>query len=115
MRASSTLNRFGTLRFVVFGFHFKTALFMFTDDLKPITESGLSSNPHYLKYIAAAARVAEAMANDVLVAPIESSVIPLPHQINVLSRALSGERIRYLLADEVGLGKTIEAGLIFVS
>ena len=83
-----------------------------TEDLKPISESGLSSNSHYLKYIAAAARVAEAMANDVLIAPIESSVIPLPHQIHVLSRALSGERIRYLLADEVGLGKTIEAGLI---
>ena len=82
------------------------------NDLKPLSESGLSSNPNYLKYLAAATRVAEAMANDVLVAPIESSVIPLPHQIHVLSRALSGERIRYLLADEVGLGKTIEAGLI---
>ena len=29
-----------------------------------------------------------------------------------MSRAVSGERVRYLLADEVGLGKTIEAGLI---
>jgi SNF2 family DNA or RNA helicase len=29
-----------------------------------------------------------------------------------LSRAISGDRVRYLLADEVGLGKTIEAGLI---
>jgi len=48
----------------------------------------------------------------VLLAPIESSVIPLPHQIKALSRAISSDRIRYLLADEVGLGKTIEAGLI---
>jgi superfamily II DNA or RNA helicase len=47
-----------------------------------------------------------------LLAPIESSVIPLPHQIKALSRAIAGDRIRYLLADEVGLGKTIEAGLI---
>ncbi|MCS5694994.1 DEAD/DEAH box helicase [Desulfofundulus thermocisternus] len=29
-----------------------------------------------------------------------------------LSRAISGNRVRFLLADEVGLGKTIEAGLI---
>ena len=47
-----------------------------------------------------------------LLAPMESNVIPLPHQIHALSRAVSGDSIRYLLADEVGLGKTIEAGLI---
>jgi superfamily II DNA or RNA helicase len=72
-----------------------------------------------IAYVAAAAKVAELLegatsATDghVLLAPMESSVIPLPHQINVLSRAISGDRVRYLLADEVGLGKTIEAGLI---
>jgi superfamily II DNA or RNA helicase len=63
-------------------------------------------------YVASAARVADALTQDVLLAPIESSVIPLPHQIKALSRAIAGDRIRYLLADEVGLGKTIEAGLI---
>ncbi|HOW74317.1 MAG TPA: helicase-related protein, partial [Phycisphaerae bacterium] len=62
--------------------------------------------------IAAAARVADALTQDVLLAPIESSVIPLPHQIRALSRAIANDRVRYLLADEVGLGKTIEAGLI---
>ena len=65
-----------------------------------------------IAYVAAAARVADALTQDVLIAPIESSVIPLPHQIRALSRAISRDRIRYLLADEVGLGKTIEAGLI---
>jgi superfamily II DNA or RNA helicase len=39
-------------------------------------------------------------------------VVPLPHQLYALNRAMSRDRIRYLLADEVGLGKTIEAGLI---
>ncbi|KKK70119.1 hypothetical protein LCGC14_2927180, partial [marine sediment metagenome] len=63
-------------------------------------------------YVTAAARVADALTQDMLLAPIESSVIPLPHQIRALSRAISGDRVRYLLADEVGLGKTIEAGLI---
>jgi superfamily II DNA or RNA helicase len=65
-----------------------------------------------IAYVASAARVADALTQDVLLVPIESSVIPLPHQIKALSRAISGDRIRYLLADEVGLGKTIEAGLI---
>lgn len=63
-------------------------------------------------YAASAARVADALTHDVLLAPIESSVIPLPHQIQALSQAFAGDRLRYLLADEVGLGKTIEAGLI---
>lgn len=39
-------------------------------------------------------------------------MIPLPHQLHVLHRALSNNNIRYILADEVGLGKTIEAGMI---
>ncbi len=65
-----------------------------------------------MTYLAAAARVADALTQEVLLAPIESSVIPLPHQIRALSRAISSDRVRYLLADEVGLGKTIEAGLI---
>lgn len=42
-----------------------------------------------------------------------SSIIELePHQINVVRRVLSDASQRYLLADEVGLGKTIEAGVI---
>lgn len=82
-------------------------------DLQPEIESGR------IAYVAAAAKVAEVLegstsASDghVLLAPMESNVIPLPHQIHALSRAISGDRVRYLLADEVGLGKTIEAGLV---
>ncbi|WP_322488364.1 DEAD/DEAH box helicase [Chloroflexus sp.] len=72
----------------------------------------LALNSHHLTYRVAAARIADALAQDVLLAPVESSVIPLPHQLRALSRAISTDRVRYLLADEVGLGKTIEAGLI---
>ena len=68
--------------------------------------------PQAVSYVAAAARVADALTQDVLLAPIEASVIPLPHQISALGRAIEHDRVRYLLADEVGLGKTIEAGLI---
>ena len=69
-------------------------------------------SPHRISYVTAAARIADALERDTLIAPLEASVIPLPHQIHALSRAMSGDRVRYLLADEVGLGKTIEAGLI---
>jgi SNF2 family DNA or RNA helicase len=37
---------------------------------------------------------------------------PLPHQIDVTRRVIHEMRGRAILADEVGLGKTIEAGLI---
>src|ERR1700732_1133763 len=37
---------------------------------------------------------------------------PLPQHLLAERKGISGDRIRYLLADEVGLGKTIEAGLI---
>ena len=79
--------------------------------LVPASEAG-GWNKDRLTYLAAAARIADALSDDVLLAPIEAPVIPLPHQIKALSRAVSGDRVRYLLADEVGLGKTIEAGLI---
>jgi len=87
-----------------------------------LTELAIHPTPlisHHIAYITAAAKVAEVLegssgASDghVLLAPMESNVIPLPHQIHALSRAISGDRVRYLLADEVGLGKTIEAGLV---
>ncbi|HDL86309.1 MAG TPA: helicase, partial [Candidatus Acetothermia bacterium] len=79
--------------------------------LAPLEDAG-TGTADGIAYVASAARVADALTQDVLLAPIESSVIPLPHQIWALSRAIAGDRVRYLLADEVGLGKTIEAGLI---
>jgi ATP-dependent helicase HepA len=36
----------------------------------------------------------------------------IPHQIDVVRRVLQDPRQRYFLADEVGLGKTIESGVI---
>ncbi|ADJ27042.1 DEAD/DEAH box helicase [Nitrosococcus watsonii] len=91
----------------------RSALRPLSADLQPDIETGR------IAYVAAAAKVAEVLegstsATDghVLLAPMESNVIPLPHQIHALSRAISGDRVRYLLADEVGLGKTIEAGLV---
>jgi len=91
----------------------RSALRPLSADLRPEIEAGR------IAYVAAAAKVAEVLEGStsateghVLLAPMESNVIPLPHQIHALSRAISGDRVRYLLADEVGLGKTIEAGLV---
>lgn len=83
-----------------------------SDQVKTLEEATQLLDHYYLSYIAAAGRVADILTQDLLLAPIESSVIPLPHQIRALSRAIFNDRVRYLLADEVGLGKTIEAGLI---
>jgi superfamily II DNA or RNA helicase len=66
----------------------------------------------YIKFLLMAAQLANLLTEDILLAPIDSNVIPLPHQIKALRKAISRERVRFLLADEVGLGKTIEAGLI---
>jgi len=88
--------------------------------LHPLTaENHPDTEVYRISYIAAAAKVAEILESStsssdahILLAPMESNVIPLPHQIHALSRAISSDQVRYLLADEVGLGKTIEAGLI---
>jgi len=41
-----------------------------------------------------------------------SSIDLLPHQLWVCNKVIRNNPIRYLIADDVGLGKTIEAGLI---
>ncbi|WP_351010391.1 helicase-related protein [Shewanella sp. S1-58-MNA-CIBAN-0166] len=73
---------------------------------------GRNVDAHFISYMAVAAKIANAQQDDVLLAPIESNVIPLPHQLKALDKAMSRKQIRYLFADEVGLGKTIEAGLV---
>lgn len=65
-----------------------------------------------IRYVLMAGRLANLLSEDTLLAPLDASVIPLPHQIKALRKAVSRDRVRFLLADEVGLGKTIEAGLI---
>ncbi|WP_281245747.1 protein DpdE [Amycolatopsis marina] len=45
-------------------------------------------------------------------AVLSAAVELFPHQLDTVARVLSDPVLRYLLADEVGLGKTVEAGLI---
>jgi ATP-dependent helicase HepA len=47
-----------------------------------------------------------------LVGIASASVELVPHQVATVRRVLNDRKTRYLLADEVGLGKTVEAALI---
>lgn len=62
--------------------------------------------------VVAGARIWAALGSDLFLAPLVSNVLPLPHQFRVIRRALEEYPVRMMLADEVGLGKTIEAGLV---
>ncbi|KUO63978.1 MAG: ATP-dependent helicase [Lutibacter sp. BRH_c52] len=66
----------------------------------------------YLRFISIAAKIKDEVAKKNILAPYESSLIPLPHQILVLEKVMQSRQNRFLLADEVGMGKTIETGLI---
>jgi superfamily II DNA or RNA helicase len=81
-----------------------------TRDLSPL--ESVQPTIEQILHVAAAAKLLDALEDNLLLAPMQSSVVSLPHQLYALQRAMSRDRIRYLLADEVGLGKTIEAGLI---
>lgn len=88
-----------------------------TGEIIDVKESDLNSvssllSQSYISYLALAAKIKNEVAQQTVLAPYESSLLPLPHQILALEKVLRGAFVRYLLADEVGMGKTIEAGLI---
>lgn len=66
----------------------------------------------FLRFVSIAAKIKNEIALKKILAPYESSLIPLPHQILVLEKVMQSSQNRFLLADEVGMGKTIETGLI---
>lgn len=70
-----------------------------------------SYDENYLRYVTLLAKIKNETAGGLL-SSLASGVIPLPHQLHVLNRAMEHNTIRYILADEVGLGKTIEAGMV---
>ena len=75
-------------------------------------EDGRHQDMSHIRYIALATRIKEEIAQKRLLAPYESSLLPLPHQLLILEKLMKVPQTRFLLADEVGMGKTIEAGLV---
>lgn len=76
-----------------------------------IERSGILYDENYLRYVTLLSKIKNETAGGLL-SSLSSGIIPLPHQLHVLNRAMETNNIRYILADEVGLGKTIEAGMI---
>ena len=73
--------------------------------------STMQYDENYLRYVTLLSKIKNETAGGFL-SYLASGIIPLPHQLHVLNRAMETNNIRYILADEVGLGKTIEAGMI---
>lgn len=90
-----------------------------TGKVYKVTEAQLSQastdvlkyDENYLRYVMLLAKIKNETAGGFL-SSLASGVIPLPHQLHVLDRVMESNNIRYILADEVGLGKTIEAGMV---
>src|SRR5205823_5765868 len=84
-------------------------LAMYSEDRTTID---LASDPELVRVVAEAERLSFGHLFNPAFATEVSSIEPLPHQrIAVYCQMLSQTRLRFLLADDAGAGKTIMAGL----
>jgi len=101
----------------VFGKQIAEVKILSTGEVKSVPFSELSDEKKVptdaeIAFKAIAAKIKNEVFKQSMLAPIESTIIPLPHQILALEKVMSGPFLRYLMADEVGMGKTIEMGLV---
>lgn len=101
----------------VFGKQIADIKILSTGEIKSVPFSELSDEKKIptdseIAFKAIAAKIKSEVFKQSMLAPIESNIVPLPHQILALEKVMSGQFLRYLIADEVGMGKTIETGLI---
>jgi superfamily II DNA or RNA helicase len=80
----------------------------------PDASTGAFDPPEQLAAFLDAVRWSAVASADVktLQAPFRSGVAIEPYQLEPVARAVGAPRVNLLLADDVGLGKTVEAGLV---
>jgi ERCC4-related helicase len=83
-----------------------------TDPFELLGAAEFGDEPEWFDIRLRAARLQAAYGSDNLSGLVNSRVILRPHQIFVAHRVLEKPRPSMILADEVGLGKTVEAGLV---
>lgn len=101
----------------VFGKQIAEIKILSTGEVKSVPFSELSDEKKVptdaeITFKAIAAKIKNEVFKQSMLAPIESNIIPLPHQILALEKVMAGQFLRFLIADEVGMGKTIETGLV---
>ena len=82
-------------------------------DPSSLLAAGYSSDPNTFFLKNMAHNLEQFYNNQDVISSVNFKIQPLPHQILALNFVLNKFKTRCLLADEVGLGKTIEAALIF--
>jgi superfamily II DNA or RNA helicase len=90
----------------------ETSLIKFTSSVEKI-ESNDYDNPLLFSLSFLAEKINSLNYQDKIISVNNFNIFPLPHQILTVNRALEEFEPRFLIADEVGLGKTIEAALVF--
>lgn len=76
-------------------------------------EGGFATSPEAFELRTKARHIEKLQRSSPVAGFVGAKLNPLAHQLYVASELSSRERVRAVLADEVGLGKTIEAGLVF--